>query len=135
MNLQVLLRDRFGFVEFRPGQLSVTHPGCQTNALVGYFGEERSEPCGHCTYCLTGRSQELPPVAPVPPLPDGLDVEAFAALRAAHPDALGHPRQAARFLCGLTSPATTRARLSRDPLYGALEERRFAEVLRWLNGV
>ena len=27
----------------------VTHDGCQVNALVGYFGEVRTEPCGHCT--------------------------------------------------------------------------------------
>jgi ATP-dependent DNA helicase RecQ len=112
----------------------VTHDGCQTNALVGYFGEDRSAPCGHCSHCLTGRPQELPPRRPQPPLPAGLDVVAFAALRAAHPDALGHPRQAARFLCGLTSPALTLARLTRDPLFGALEERRFREVLDWVGG-
>ena len=33
----------------------VTHDGCQVNALVGYFGEVREEPCGHCSFCLTGR--------------------------------------------------------------------------------
>ena len=34
----------------------VTHDGCQVNALVGYFGETRAEPCGHCSHCLTGRA-------------------------------------------------------------------------------
>ena len=29
------------------------------------------------------------------------------------------PRQHARFLCGITSPATTRARLTREPLFGS----------------
>ena len=38
-----------------------------------------------------------------------------AALAAAHPAALGHPRQRARFLCGLTSPALSAARLARHP--------------------
>ncbi len=33
--------------------------GCQVNALVGYFGEDRSEPCGHCTWCLIKQRQRL----------------------------------------------------------------------------
>jgi ATP-dependent DNA helicase RecQ len=51
------------------------------------------------------------------------------SLRAEHPAELGQPRQLARFLCGLTSPATTRAKLSRHPLYGELAANRFADVL------
>ena len=38
----------------------VEHDGCQVQALVGYFGEARTEPCGHCTFCLTGQAQVLP---------------------------------------------------------------------------
>lgn len=112
----------------------VTHPGCQINALVGYFGEERSGPCGHCTHCVTGRQQVLPAADPLLPLPSGLDADGFRALREASPQALGEPRQAARFLCGLTSPALTRAKLSRHPLFGALETRPFGEVLKWCSG-
>jgi ATP-dependent DNA helicase RecQ len=68
------------------------------------------------------------------PLPGPLDVPALEACRAAHPEALAHPRQAARFLTGLTSPALTKAKLSRHPLFAALEGYPFAEVLAWLNG-
>ena len=93
-------------------------------ALVAYFGEERPEPCGHCTFCLSGTAQRLPEPAP----PAAVDVD-LAELVEAHPVALGTPRQRARFLCGLSSPATTRAKLSRHPLFGALAERRFADVL------
>ena len=39
--------------------------GCQTHALVGYFGEERTEPCGHCSFCLTGTAA-LPAPSPLP---------------------------------------------------------------------
>jgi ATP-dependent DNA helicase RecQ len=70
---------------------------------------------------------------PSPPIDALVDGRALDALRAAHPDALGVPRQCARFLCGLTSPATSRAKLTRDPLFGALAERRFADVLAWLQ--
>jgi len=55
----------------------------------------------------------------------------LGALAAMHPDALGAPRQRARFLCGITSPATTRAKLTRGPLFGALSTRSFADVLHW----
>jgi ATP-dependent DNA helicase RecQ len=108
----------------------VTHEGCQVNSLVGYFGEEREEPCGHCTFCLSGRAQRLPAVSPLPPV---VDERALGELRAAHPEALASPRQCARFLCGLTSPATTRAKLTRHPLFGALADRRFLDVLRVLG--
>jgi ATP-dependent DNA helicase RecQ len=109
----------------------VTHPGCQTNALVGYFGEVRPQPCGHCSYCLTGRAQELPESQPPDPLPGRLDVPAFCSLRSANPSALRDPRQAARFLCGLSSPALTKAKLSRHEYFGVFEEYRFPEVLAW----
>ncbi len=109
----------------------ITHYGCQTNALVGYFGEQRTEPCGHCTFCLTGRAAALPPPRETRPPEDLLDQAAWQALRASHPDALGEARQQARFLCGLTSPALSRARIGRNPLFGALESLRFADVLAW----
>ena len=109
----------------------VTADGCQSAALARHFGETLSSPCGHCSFCREERAQALPPSPALPALPHGLDVGAFSALRDQHPGALGHPRQAARFLCGLTSPATTKAKLSRHPLFGALVTRRFGEVLAW----
>ncbi len=107
---------------------------CQTGALVAHFGEELGRPCGHCSHCRDGRAVVLPRRSEPPALPAGLDVAALAALRAAHPDALGEPRQAARLLCGITSPATTRARLARDPLFGSLAGRQFSDVLAFLEG-
>jgi ATP-dependent DNA helicase RecQ len=109
----------------------VTHDGCQVRALVGYFGETRTEPCGHCSHCLTGRAQQLPEPEPQPPIDESVSLATLAALRDGHPEALRTPRQQARFLAGITSPATSRARLTKDPLFGSLAERRFAEVLAW----
>ena len=107
----------------------VTADRCQVNALVGHFGETRSEPCGHCSHCLSGRPTALPEPRPKPPIVSIVDPATFAALRSSHPDALGSARQAARFLAGISSPATTRAKLTRDALFGSLADRRFAEVL------
>ena len=131
------LRDRFARREqAEVGRIEdvlalVTHDGCQVCELVGYFGERRAEPCGHCSYCLSGRAQELPWPEPKPPLETIVPAEALASLCEQHSHALASPRQRARFLCGITSPATTRAKLTKHPLFGSLAERRFAEVLAW----
>ena len=117
----------------RVGQMLdlAAHEGCQVNALVGYFGETRATPCGHCTYCATGHAMPLPAPRPHPALPGHLDVAALQQLTADNPQALKHPRQRARFLCGLSSPALMKAKLTKNPLFGALEDRRFGEVLGW----
>ena len=109
----------------------VTHEGCQVNELVGYFGDVRDEPCGHCSFCLEGVAQRLPPSVALPAPVDVVDERALQQLAASHPDALETPRQRARFLCGIASPATTRARLTREPAFGSLSDRRFADVLAW----
>jgi ATP-dependent DNA helicase RecQ len=109
----------------------VESPTCQVAELVGHFGETLPGPCGHCTVCLDG------PVGPLPEEhqpPLQVDAGALQGLAAEHPEALGDPRQQARFLCGVTSPATTRARLTREPLFGSLSERPFADVLAWCAG-
>jgi ATP-dependent DNA helicase RecQ len=111
----------------------VTADRCQVRELVAYFGEQRTEPCGHCSYCLTGRAAMA--AATATPAPEKVVAAArLTALRAEHVDALGQSRQLARFLCGLSSPATTRARLSRHELYGALAAHRFADVLAFCRG-
>jgi ATP-dependent DNA helicase RecQ len=109
----------------------VRHDGCQTNALAGYFGEARNAPCGHCTWCRTGKPQTLPTPEPLPQFPAGLNVSVFSSMRRSYPDALADPRQAARFLCGLTSPALVKHKLTRHSAFGTFEERRFADVLAW----
>jgi ATP-dependent DNA helicase RecQ len=107
------------------------HPRCHTNALVAHFGEVREAPCGHCAPCLTGQVAPLPRAAKLPPLPGDLDVATVRQLRAEHPGALGQPRQLARWLSGLPSPALSRAKLTRHALCGELAQRPFRDVLDW----
>jgi ATP-dependent DNA helicase RecQ len=111
----------------------VEHEGCQTNALVGYFGEVRELPCGHCTFCLTGRSRRLPAPLSHPPLETVVPEDQLRELCAAHPAELGTSRRLARFLCGLSSPWFTKAKLSRHPLFGVADAYRFADVLEFAN--
>src|SRR5216683_1942777 len=111
----------------------VAEPACQTAALVGYFGETLPGPCGHCSSCQSAAARSIELGSSLPPIPTRLNTPAFAELCAAHPVALGEARQQARFLCGLTSPALTSARLSRHALFGALEPYAFSEVLAWCD--
>jgi ATP-dependent DNA helicase RecQ len=108
---------------------------CLTQHLLDYFGEHLAEPCGACSNCLS------PPAAPSP-LPCSLNnslsldqVDLMRSVVAEKHIALRQPRQLTRFLCGITSPAASRARLSRHDHFGALAEVPFQEVLTQANSM
>ena len=101
---------------------------CTVRQVLSYFGEELEEDCGHCDRCL---GEEIPS------MPEKTeDVLSKAELQTVHAlmqeghAALEAPRQVARFLCGLTSPAASRARLGRDPRFGSMAQHRFATVAK-----
>ena len=99
--------------------------GCLVRRLLRYFGEELGRDCGHCGPCVGEK--------PVPLTRESVDLlwsrDDLATLRAAHPRALGGDRQLARFLCGITSPALTVAKLTRHPQFGAAAQQPFARVM------
>jgi ATP-dependent DNA helicase RecQ len=100
--------------------------GCLTCHLLAYFGETRGA-CGHCGGCEGRPRQPLPPARRVSSA-DGWQRQ-LQKLLAEGNTALASPRQVARFLCGLTSPATTRAKLRAHPMYGLLGATPFHDVL------
>ena len=110
------------------------HRGCLTRWLLHYFGEEMAADCGTCTSCKEhekGSTDESPREIPQSE-PPPITVEHVAAIHeviAERKAALRSSRQLARFLCGLTSPAATRERLSRHPSFGLLERIPFGDVL------
>ncbi len=111
-----------------------THPGCLTRWLLHYFGEAMAEDCGTCTSCLERQKNggDLPPRdIPVSsePVIRAEDVAIIRDLLKEGHVSLRSPRQLARFLCGLSSPATTRERLSRHDAYGLLAKVPFESVL------
>ena len=109
----------------------VQREGCQTNALNAYFGQQRAEPCGHCSFCATGRAAIVGPEQARAPIERELEASSLQTLRDENPQALGTARQCARFLCGLSSPALSQAKLGKHELWARLEAWRFAEVLDW----
>ncbi len=106
---------------------------CITRYLLNYFGEERDD-CGHCNRCLG-----IPPTPPDDALPPSLgsgDRTAIQKLIAERYSSIETPRQLTRFLCGINSPATTRARLRKETnLFGAYDSIPFKTVLKTVQEI
>ncbi len=99
---------------------------CTVRQVLQYFGEELGANCGHCDRCL---GETIPPMPPVPDARlSSAEKEKLAALIQEKHAALQTPRQLARFGCGLTSPAATKAKLTRDPRFGFLSHHRFVTI-------
>lgn len=100
---------------------------CLTQQLQEHFGEKDS-PCGTCGPCRGQKMADSLPATHRRNLTLA-DVEVVQQLKKENHPALRQPRQLARFLCGLSSPATVRAKLLRDDRFGCLADVSFAEVL------
>jgi ATP-dependent DNA helicase RecQ len=105
-------------------------PSCQAALLSSHFGQDMEQACGQCTACSTGPI-DIP--ADAPKRIGRSAMTAVKGLAAKHPDVVGTIRAQARFLCGLSSPAMTRARLSRDPMFGACAGVPFSTVMQELT--
>jgi len=103
-----------------------TFDGCQSNALASHFGEQRETPCGHCSGCLQGKQQVLPRKE------HAIDDElwhSIISLKQEQSELQNRPRLLARFLCGISSPHLSKAKLTRHTLYGSLENTSFSKIL------
>lgn len=109
---------------------ALTTSSCLNRTLDAYFGfRESHEPCGHCPGCcdcvpdtLTKFDQE--------PIKAELRAAVTMLVEQRNP-ALSRSTQLSRFLLGIASPATMRARLWRHHLYGAMSDRRWEDV--WIE--
>ncbi|NOR50497.1 MAG: RecQ family ATP-dependent DNA helicase [Desulfuromonadales bacterium] len=104
--------------------------GCLTQNLLAYFGE-KSEACGHCCRCQGETPSPLQ--THHDPALDVQDEKRIQALIMESHDALRSPRQLARFLCGITSPATTRAKLRKNGMFAAYDSFSFKNVLQFVS--
>jgi ATP-dependent DNA helicase RecQ len=114
-----------GILEF------VAAPGCITRRLLAHFGESlAAENCGHCHFCRTGEpaTRIVLPAVPVKPF-TAQDGQAIRGLIDERHAAMSSPRAVTRLLCGLSSPATTRAKLTRRPEFGRWAATPFRTVL------
>lgn len=105
-------------------------PQCFSQQLIAYFGEP-SGTCGTCSYCM-GKHHTPVQTANEHDITD----EQLALINQIHSEAhhgLAHPRQLARFLCGLPSPATRSPTLKKHKSFGALCDIGFLQVLHLLE--
>lgn len=101
--------------------------GCLTGYLTAHFGEKLAEPCGHCDRCR-GVPAKTVKRKPARRIKDD-ELSAIRDIVDERHAALSGTRQLARFLCGMTSPATIRARLTKHNAFGMLGDVPFADVL------
>lgn len=106
---------------------------CLAGRILEYFGDPGIK-CGVCSVCTgENRGKKLP--SPPPVTIDPEEAEIIQKLNSENHKALKQPRQLTRFLCGLSSPASTRARLNRHDSFGLLEEVPFQEVLAYCEAL
>lgn len=129
-----VLFDRHEQLEIERIDSMVAYAGektCLTNRLLSYFGEPIA-PCGHCGICKGDAPVNLPERAA--PVIDPKILIKMEALASEYPDALRQPRQQARFLCGLNSPAITVQRTLRgNPLFASCSQIPFRALLAQLG--
>jgi ATP-dependent DNA helicase RecQ len=104
-----------------------SHRGCLTGYLTKHFGEILPSPCGHCDRCRGVPATTIK--RPQTRKPTNDEWRAASELVREKHGELGTPRQLARFLCGMSSPASTRARLGRHAAFGMFGDLPFADVL------
>jgi ATP-dependent DNA helicase RecQ len=110
----------------------IGHDSCQVSALGAHFSEPLEQPCGHCSFCETGNATPVPERGG-----DAIDEATWqraVELRREHPAPLAEPRALAQLLCGISSPALSKARLGKHDLFGSLSRVPFAEVLGRASG-
>ena len=104
-----------------------TSSACLSQTLARHFADEQAPArCGHCSVCR-GQVAHLSP-EPMAPLPNEAGIRAWCAPLASQlpsPD----PRILARFLCGISTPLTTRLKAGKLAGFGRLGDIPFARVL------
>ncbi len=120
-------RERADIVRLQQVLGLSAYRGCLTGYLTKHFGEKLDSPCGHCDRCRGVPSKMIKR-----PKFRRVTDEEIALVRSLVDEkhaALNTPRQLARFLCGMASPAAARARLTRHSAFGLLAALPFSEVL------
>ncbi len=104
---------------------------CLAETLSAHFGEPLDATCGRCSFCLGEGPFELPPQT-ARPLGRSARMILDEMIQK-YPQALVTVRDQARFLCGLSSPAMVRARITRELHFGVCREMPFMDILKALR--
>jgi len=100
---------------------------CQTSALTERFDSALGSDCGHCSWCENKQMVVLDKRGTHPPATEV--ISRALALQENHGNTLSSAVELARVLCGLSSPAISKAKLQRDALFGSCESISYQLVL------
>lgn len=109
----------------------ITLNECQTSALTARFDSPLGKNCGHCSWCENKKSVQMDNRLSLEP--DTSVVEQAQGLKARYNGTINSPVELARILCGLSSPAISRAKLQKEALFGSCESIGYATVLKSLT--
>jgi ATP-dependent DNA helicase RecQ len=102
---------------------------CLSKSLADYFGESLPlERCGHCSVCF-GRPANSLPMTNLPPLSD-MDFSQLISDFTTNCGSQISATQAAKFLCGITTPYLIRMKAKAIPNFGALKQYPFGKILK-----
>lgn len=112
---------------------------CKTAYILRYFGDESPSDCGHCAWCVDKyRDFSTAVEGPQSKVGDLLFGDQLAELKKLieeKPKALGAHRKVVRYLLGISSPATSAARITRNKLCGLLAGFDYSEVDAFVKGM
>lgn len=109
----------------------VEKDSCQTTMLAAHFDEVLEQGCGHCSFCinsktkLSERTNQSIPGNLKQTIMQLINEEETAQI-------LQNPHVLARFLCGVTSPHLSKAKLTKHPLFSVLENVPFKQIQEWV---
>jgi len=104
--------------------------GCLAMKLSKHFGETIPQPCGNCSYCLTGKSSTLP-VEPLPVVTKADVGKHLRELREASKSPVSDDL-AARFLCGIVTPRLIQMKAKQLNGFGRFEKYPYKDVKSWV---
>jgi len=151
--LTMLIFDRFLVREEREtAQVDrliglLNHQGCKVNYVLDYFGERRTEACDRCSFCV--EQGQRPFVFDSVIVLGEKEKEVVKRTVDLAGEVLQSPRAVARFLCGISSPATSRfkieytkpdgtkakAALTKSRNFGIFAKVPFVDVLAFVDRV
>ncbi len=106
---------------------------CQTAQLAEHFAERLPEPCGHCSWCLEGNQSIIPRA--IQTISKDLQEKVYELRQNDTNNLFQDNHSMALFLCGTTTPRSSRTKLGKHNLFGSLVRVPFAEVLKWIKAM
>ena len=109
----------------------VEKDSCQTTMLAAHFDEVLQQNCGHCSFCINGKTNLADRIDHA--IPENLKQMIMQLISEEETaQILQNPHVLARFLCGVTSPHLSKAKLTKHSLFSILENVPFKQIEEWV---